>query len=141
MTLPSAHLPEKYRSALRFFIVGTTGMFVQTWIFMGFMALMHQPDKGTLLYYVAFGMGYLIEMVINYFFSNWYTFGTRPNLTNLGGFIGARAINLVIQFVCLPILIRFLPTWNNDVISYVCIFAAGIINYFILRFFFKKRTS
>ena len=78
MKLPTRYLPDKTRSAVRFFFVGTTGAVLQTWFFMAALTVMGEPDKGTALYYVAFGIGYILEMIPNYFFSNWYTFNTKP---------------------------------------------------------------
>lgn len=141
MRLPSSYLPQKVRSAVRFTVVGTTGMFVQTWCFMAALHWMSQPDKGTLLYYIAFGIGYVAEMIPNYLFSNWYTFGTRPNLKNAGGFVLARAINLVIQLGLLPLALKLLPAWRDDYISFVVIFIGGCVNYLICVVFFKPRNK
>ena len=58
--LPTSYLPGKSRSAVRFAIIGTTGMFVQTWFFMAALLLMGQPEKGVALYYVAFLIGYIM---------------------------------------------------------------------------------
>ena len=138
MKLPTSYLPGKVRSAVRFAVVGTTGMFVQTWFFMAALLLMAQPEKGTWLYYIAFGIGYVLEMIPNYLFSNWYTFGTRPNKKNAGGFLIARAINLVVQFGLLPLAIALLPTLRDDLISFIVIFIGGCINYLICLLFFKK---
>jgi len=141
--LPSSYLPPYLRRPLRFFLLGTTGTFVQTGFFLLAMYMLHEPAKETVLYYVAFGIGFVLEMIPNYFFSNWYTFGTRPDIRNAGYFLGARGINLVIQFVFLPMALRWMPQVDNGVISFVVIFMAGIINFLILRFTFlrKPRTK
>lgn len=141
MRLPTSYLPEKTRSAVRFFIVGTTGAVVQTWFFMAALYCLSTPEKGTALYYVAFAIGYLLEMVPNYYFSNWYTFGTRPNKKNAGGFLLARAINIVVQFGLLPMALAAFPGWRDDLISLFVIFIGGCINYLICLFFFKKKKS
>ena len=140
MKLPSSYLPEKIRSAVRFTVVGTTGMFVQTWFFMAALYFMAQPEKGALLYYIAFGIGYVLEMIPNYLFSNWYTFGTTPDLKNAGGFLLARAVNLAIQLGLLPVILRLVPTWEDDYISFLVIFIGGVVNYFICLIFFKKKS-
>ena len=137
MRLPSSYLPEKVCSTVRFLVVGTSGMFVQTWLFMAALYCMSYPDKGTMMYYVAFGIGYVLEMIPNYIFSNWYTFGTRPNLKNAGGFLLARAINVVIQFALLPPMLKLLPAWRDKYISFVVIFIGGCINYLVCLLFFK----
>ena len=139
MKLLTAYLPEKVRSAVRFVILGTTGSVVQTLFFMAAMWCLGEPEKNSFLYFVAFGIGFLLEMIPNYFLSNWYTFGTKPNWKNASGFLLARAINLVIQFGLLPILVHLLPTWNDGNIGFVVIVIAGIINYLVLLLFFKKK--
>ena len=138
MRLPTSYLPEKIRSAVRFAVVGTTGMFVQTWFFMAALYLMNEPEKGAFLYYIAFTIGYLLEMIPNYLFSNWYTFGTKPDLKNAGGFLLARAINMAIQLGLLPLMLAWLSNWRDDYISFVVIFIGGCINYLICLIFFKK---
>lgn len=138
MKLPSSYLPEKIRSAARFIVVGTTGMFLQTWFFMAALLVLGHPEKGAVLYYIAFATGYIIEMVPNYLFSNWYTFGTKPDLKNAGGFLLARVFNIAIQLGLLPLMLAWLPDWRDDYISFVVIFIGGCINYLICLFFFKK---
>ena len=139
MNWPTSYLPERVRSAVRFVILGTTGSVVQTLFFMGAMWCLGEPEKNSFLYFVAFGIGFVLEMIPNYFLSNFYTFGTKPDLKNAGGFLIARAINLVIQFGLLPILVYLLPTWNDGNIGFVVIVIAGIINYLVLLLFFKKK--
>ena len=141
MRLPSSYLPEKVRSAVRFTVVGTTGMFVQTGFFEGALWAMDHPEKGLPLYYVAFGIGFLLEMIPNYFFLNWYAFETRPSIKNAGGFLLARALNLGIQFGLLPLVLYLLPTWRDDFVSYVVIFIGGCINYLVCLLFFKKKPQ
>ena len=138
MKLPSSYLPEKIRSAARFIVVGTTGMFLQTWFFMAALMALGHPEKGAVLYYIAFAIGYIIEMVPNYLFSNWYTFGTKPDLKNAGGFLLARVFYIAIQLGLLPLMLAWLPDWRDDYISFEVIFVGGSINYLICLFFFKK---
>ena len=138
MKLPTSYLPDKIRSAVRFMVVGFTGSVVQTWLFMAALGLLGHPEKGAVLYFVAFGIGYVLEMIPNYLFTNWYTFGTKPDIKNAGGFLVARAFNLVIQLGLLPLMIDLLPTWRDDYISYVVIFIGGCINYLVCLLFFKK---
>lgn len=141
MKLLTSYLYGMKRSAARFTIVGTTGAIVQTWFFMAALLFLGNPEKGEPLYYIAFGIGYVLEMIPNYFISNWYTFGTRPNWKNAGGFLMARAINIVIQFVLLPLMIALLPSWRDHIISLLVITIGGIINYLICLVFFKKKKS
>jgi len=116
-------------------------MFVQTWIFMAALYMLGHPEKGMALYYVAFGIGYILEMIPNYLFSNWYTFGTKPDIRNAGGFLLARAINLLIQLGLLPVMISLLPMWRDDYISYTVIFIGGCVNYLVCLLFFKQKNK
>lgn len=141
MNLPSSYLPKKICSAFRFAVVGTTGMFIQTWIFIAALLLFGHPEKGAALYYVAFAIGYIMEMIPNYLFLNWYTFGTRPNIKNAGGFLLARALNLAIQLGLLPVMLVWLSNWRDDYISYIVIFIGGCINYLVCLLFFKKKDE
>lgn len=139
--LPTSYLPEKIRSAVRFMVVGTTGMFLQTWFFMAALWALGHPEKGITLYYIAFAIGYVIEMVPNYLFSNWYTFGTKPDLKNAGGFLLARVFNMAIQLGLLPLMLAWLPNWRDDYISFIVIFIGGCINYLVCLIFFKKKEE
>ena len=141
MKLPTSYLPENIRSAVRFMVVGTVGMFLQTWFFELFLLAFRVPEeiKTGVLYYTAFVLGYLVEMVNNYLLLNWYTFRTRPSWKNAGGFLIARAINLPIQLGLLPLCIALMPNLSNVYISYVVIFIGGCINYVICLLFFKNK--
>ena len=141
LRLPSSYLPKKIRSAFRFAVVGTSGMFVQTWIFIAALLLLGHPEKGSAWYYVAFAIGYALEMIPNYLFLNWYAFGTRPNIKNAGGFLLARALNLAIQLGLLPLMLVWLMNWRDDLISYVVIFIGGCVNYLVCLLFFKKKDE
>lgn len=141
MKLLTSYLPEKIRSAVRFTVVGTLGMFLQTWFFSLFLLAFQVPEeiKTGVLYYTAFVLGYLVEMVNNYLLLNWYTFRTRPSWKNAGGFLIARAVNLPIQLGLLPLCIALMPNLSNVYISYVVIFIGGCINYVICLLFFKNK--
>ena len=140
MKLPTAYLPNEVRSATRFVIVGTTGMFVQDGIYRLALYLMGVDPEGEAgLVYVAFAIGFIIEMVLNYFVSAWYTFGTKPTWKNAGGFIVARVINYGVQNLFLWMLIAAGISANNA--GFPSIFLAGIVNFFILRIFFKQKNK
>lgn len=141
MKLPTSYLPEKIRSAVRFMVIGFTGSLVQTGFFLLAMMIFGEPQKGAVLYYVAFIIGFILEMIPNYICTNWYTFGTRPTLANAGGFVLARSINLVIQLVLLPFLVAHLSDWRDDIISMIVIFIAGCINYLICLIFFNDKKE
>ena len=139
--LPTHYLPRLARTAVRFTIVGLLGMLIQTWFFELSLMMFDNPEKGAALYFAAFTMGYIFEMIPNYILSNWYTFGTRPNWKNASGFVIARVVNFPLQLALLPLFIRLLPTWRDDYISFLVIFIAGCVNYFICLLFFKKKKE
>ena len=141
MKLPSRYLPRVVRTAVRFAVLGISGTLVQTWFFMAALFALDDPEKGAVLYYVAFTIGYIMEMIPNYLLSNWYTFGTRPNWKNASGFVIARVVNFPLQLALLPLFIRLLPTWRDDYISFLVIFIAGCVNYFICLLFFRKKKE
>ena len=138
MKLPTSYLPEKIRSAVRFMVVGFSGSVLQTWLFMAWLLLFGHPVKGAALYYVAFALGLLLEMIPNYLFTSWYTFGTQPSWKNAGGFLLARAVNVPLQLGLLPLFLWLFPSWRDDIISLLVIFIAGCVNYLICLIFFKK---
>ena len=86
-------------------------------------------------------IGYVVEMVPNYLFTNWYTFGTKPQLKNAGGFLLARVFNIAIQLGLLPLMLAWLHDWRDDYISFVVIFIGGCINYLVCLLFFKKKET
>ena len=140
MKLPTSYLPDKIRSAARFAVVGTTGMFVQDGIYRLALYLMGVDPEGEAgLVYVAFAIGFIIEMVLNYFVSAWYTFGSKPTWKNAGGFILARVINYGVQNLFLWMIIAAGISANNA--GFPSIFLAGIVNFFILRIFFKQKNK
>lgn len=141
MKLPTSYLPTNIRSAVRFMVIGFTGSLVQTGFFLLAMMIFGEPQKGAVLYYVAFIIGFILEMIPNYICTNWYTFGTRPTLANAGGFVLARSVNLVIQLVLLPFLVAHLSDWRDDIISMIVIFIAGCINYLICLIFFNDKKE
>ena len=114
-------------------------MFLQTGFFMAALWALGHPEKGCFLYYVAFTIGYVIEMVPNYLMLNWYAFGTRPDIKNAGGFLLARVLNIAIQLGLLPLALATFPNWRDDYISFVVIFIGGCINYLVCLLFFKKK--
>lgn len=138
MKLPTSYVPEKIRSALRFMVVGFTGSVIQVWLFMAWLWLFGHPEKGAALYYVAFVLGLIMEMIPNYLFTCWYTFESRPTWKNALGFLSARTINVPLQMGLLPLFIWLLPTWRDDIIGYLVVFIAGCVNYLICLLFFKK---
>lgn len=134
----TGRLPIKYRSAVRFTLVGAFGTGVQY----GFYYLLleffqsHWPNVD-ILTSVAFTAGFLIEMICNYFLTSFYTFKMRPTWKNAGGFLLGRTVNYFIQLLFLNILIWL--RLSEEISGILAIMLAGVINYFVLRPFYKDK--
>lgn len=134
----TGRLPMKYRSAVRFVLVGALGTGIQYGIYYLLLDIFqrHWQDLG-ILTSVAFTAGFIIEMICNYFITSFYTFKMRPSWKNAGGFLFGRAINYVIQMLLLNVLI-----WlhiSEEYSGILAIMLAGVINYFVLLPFYKDK--
>ena len=134
----TGRLPMKYRSAVRFVFVGTLGTGLQYGIYYLLLDIFQRqwPEVG-ILTSVAFTAGFMIEMVCNYFLTNFYTFRTRPSWKNAGGFLLGRVLNYVIQLSLLNALVWL--HMGEEWAGIVAIMLAGVINYFVLRPFYKDK--
>lgn len=121
------------RAAVRFAIVGFLGTVLQfacydilLRIFPGIMEEL------------AMTIAFVLEAVVNYLLSNFYTFSTRPTATNLGGFLFARLFNYLVQMFFLWLLLCFLGPQISGILS---IALAGLVNYFVMHFVFNRTKS
>jgi putative flippase GtrA len=138
----TGHLPIKYRSAVRFVLVGAIGTGVQYGIYYLLLGVFqNQGELTNIKISLAFTTGFVIEMICNYLMTSYYTFKKRPSLKNASGFILGRTLNYFIQMLFLHILmwLHMSTEWSGI----VAIALAGIINYFMLLPFYrdKKRNS
>lgn len=128
----------KYRSVVRFVLVGAFGTGLQYGIYYLLLDFFQsQWAEVAILPSLAFTIGFVMEMICNYFLTSFYTFKTRPSWKNAGGFLFGRAINYVIQLLLLNFLI-----WlhlSEELAGIAAIALAGIINYFVLLPFYKDR--
>ena len=136
----TGRLPMKYRSAARFVLVGALGTGVQYGIYYLLLMVFQRqwPDVG-ILTSVAFTVGFVVEMVCNYFLTSYYTFRVKPSLKNIGGFLIGRALNYVIQLLFLHTMI-----WlqiSEEWAGVIAIMLAGVINYFVLLPFFRQQKK
>ena len=136
----TGRLPMKYRSAARFVLVGALGTGVQYGIYYLLLMVFQRqwPDVG-ILTSVAFTVGFVVEMVCNYFLTSYYTFRVKPSLKNIGGFLIGRALNYVIQLLFLHTMI-----WlqiSEEWAGIIALMLAGVINYFVLLPFFRQQKK
>jgi putative flippase GtrA len=138
----TGRLPKKYRSAVRFVLVGAIGTGVQYGIYYILLGVFqYKWPEVVVLTSLAFTIGFVVEMVLNYFMTSFYTFRVRPSLKNAGGFIIGRTLNYFIQIGLLNILIWL--HMSEEWAGLTAIALAGVINYFVLLPFYKdkKRDS
>lgn len=137
MKLLTDYLPEKSRSAVRFVIIGALGSCLQYGLYRAFLwAFEMMYGETPILTTIAFGLGFGLEMVVNYVVTCYYTFASRPSWKNAFGFFGARVPNYLIQNGLLWLLMWM--GMSNDVAGIWAIIVAGIVNYVILTFVYKK---
>ena len=134
----TGRLPLKYRSAVRFALVGAFGTGLQYGIYYLLLdVFQRQWPEISVLTSVAFTIGFIVEMICNYFLTSFYTFRTRPSWKNAGGFLFGRGVNYIIQMIFLNALIWF--HISEQWAGILAIALAGIINYFILLPFYKEK--
>lgn len=133
-------MSNKYRSAVRFVCVGVLGTLLQYGIYYLFLDIFRESNADSqTMTSVAFSIGFLVEMVVNYLLTNYYTFHTHPSWKNAGGFLVGRAINYGVQILFLNILIWL--SMSEEIAGIVAIILAGIINYFMLVPFFRIKED
>lgn len=135
MQLLTSKLPVKTRQMVRFVIVGTSGTGLQYALYYIFLKLAEFLLPGTELVTVCFTVAYVLEVITNYFLTSIYTFETKPSLKNAGGFATGRVFNYVVQIGLLQLCLLCM---NEERAGIVAIVIAGVINYFVMKFFFKK---
>ena len=134
----TGRLPLKYRSAVRFVLVGALGTGLQYGIYYVLLGIFQVKwAEDTWLTSVAFTVGFVIEMVYNYLMTSFYTFRVRPTLKNAGGFLFGRALNYLIQLIFLNVLIWL--HMSEEWAGIAAIALAGVINYFVLLPFYKDK--
>ena len=134
----TGRLPLKYRSAVRFVLVGALGTGMQYGIYYLLLEFFHARwPQMAILTSLAFTVGFILEMVFNYLMTSFYTFRVRPNWKNAGGFVLGRTLNYFIQMLLLHVLI--LLEMSEQWAGIAAIALAGVINYFVLQPFYKEK--
>jgi putative flippase GtrA len=136
----TGRLPMKYRSAVRFMLVGALGTGLQYGVYYLLLeCFQRQWGDVALLTSVAFTTGFVVEMICNYFLTSYYTFRVKPSVKSIGGFLMGRALNYVIQLLFLHTMI-----WlhiSEEWAGIIAIMLAGVINYFVLLPFFRAKKK
>lgn len=148
MQLITSSLSPKKRSAVRFVIVGNFGTLLQYLLYSMLLQAFGWLWPDVPLMTVAFTIAYVIEVFVNYILTAYYTFSTRPSRKNASGFVVGRIFNYFIQVVLLHSFAwMFLQTMPSDELmanklaGISSIVVAGIINFFVMHFFFGKEKK
>jgi putative flippase GtrA len=125
------------RTAVRFLVVGNSGALIQYLLYLAFLFYFKWLDKDSEGWVsAAFTIAYVLEMVYNYLMQAYYVFECPPQWKNLSGFLVARLINYLLQMFLLWLFTRMI---NEEAAGIVAIVLAGIVNYFVMRLFFKQK--
>ena len=120
---------ERVRQFVRFGVVGILSSAAHYAIYYLLLFVL----KATISYVI----GYAVSFVGNYFFTNCYTFRTRPSWKHFIGFAGSHAINLGLH---VSLFSLFLWLGVHELI--IPIFVMGIcviVQFTILRWVFTKQ--
>ncbi len=118
---------------IRFVVVGVLATAFHYGIYIGLCYAFH------LNYNVAYSLGYIISFIFNYFASSFFTFKENPNAQNGVMFAGAHLINYFVHMILLNVFI-FIGIPNAFAPIFVFPIAI-VINFFMVRFAFKKAKS
>ena len=136
INLPSDKLHGTSRTAVRFLVVGNSGALIQYLLYLAFLFFFKWLGKDSEGWVsAAFTIGYILEMVYNYLMQAYYVFECPPQKKNLYGFLVARGINYLLQMFLLWLFTRLM---NEEAAGIAAIVLAGIVNYFVMRLFFKQ---
>lgn len=132
----TSRLPDNYRQACRFVVVGSTGTLLQYGLYWAFLKLNDSLWPDIPLATVAYTLAFIIETITNYLLTTWYTFSQKVSWRNLGGFAASRVSNYLVQIILLH---GFLwASISEELAGALTMVLAGVINFFVVRFFFKK---
>lgn len=120
---------------VRFIIVGTSGTGIQYGLYYLLLMLVEHLWPEAELVTACFSLAYVLEVITNYFLTSLYTFEQRPSLKNAGGFASGRIFNYFVQIGLLQLCLLCM---SDEWAGAVAIVIAGVINYFVMKFFFKK---
>ena len=141
MKLLTSRLNEHARSAVRFVIVGGIGTGIQYALYYAFLLLfrhLYGEEDSAFWANVAFILGFGLEVIGNYILTCYYTFERKPSWKNAGGFAAGRLSNFAVQIGLLNILILPWIGMDERWAGIVAIAVAGVVNYFVLKFLYKK---
>lgn len=89
--------------------------------------------------WLAYTISYILELILNYTLTNFFTFKTAPSTSNGVAFLFARGLCYVLEMLLLKF---FLWIGLSSTLAPLPIYlVVGTINFFNLRFFFTRRKK
>jgi putative flippase GtrA len=119
---------ERLRQFVRFGVVGVLSSAVHYAIYYLLLFVLTAS--------FSYIIGYLVSFVGNYFFTNCYTFRTKPSWKHFAGFAGSHAVNFGLHVVLFNIFL-----WLGMHQLVIPVFVMGIcviVQFTILRWVFTK---
>ena len=119
---------ERVRQFVRFGVVGVLSSAVHYAIYILLLFVLTAS--------ISYIIGYLVSFVGNYFFTNCYTFRTKPSWKHFAGFAGSHAVNFGLHVVLFNIFL-----WLGMHQLVIPVFVMGIcviVQFTILRWVFTK---
>jgi putative flippase GtrA len=119
---------ERLRQFVRFGVVGVLSSAVHYAIYYLLLFVLTAS--------ISYIIGYLVSFVGNYFFTNCYTFRTKPSWKHFAGFAGSHAVNFGLHVVLFNIFL-----WWGMHQLVIPVFVMGIcviVQFTILRWVFTK---
>ena len=87
----------------------------------------------------AYTAGYLVSLICNFFMTAYFTFRTRPSLPKVLGFGFSHLVNYGMHMGLLNLFLWL--DFSKIIAPILTIGIAAIINFFLLRFFFRRRSK
>jgi len=117
------------RDFIRFVIVGIIATIIHYGVYYLFLKVLNSTS-------IAYTIGYLVSLALNFYLTHIYTFKVDINLKSTAGFLGSHAINYILHILFLNF---YMYLGFSNLFAPIPVYATVIpINFLILRYFFKK---
>jgi len=117
------------RDFIRFVVVGIIATIIHYGVYYLFLKVLNSTS-------IAYTIGYLVSLALNFYLTHIYTFKVDINLKRSIGFLGSHALNYILHILFLNFYIYL---GFSNLFAPIPVYATVIpINFLILRYFFKK---
>lgn len=127
--MDSSNKSLKQQQFIRYIVTGTVGTLIQYGIYYMLLNLMDAR--------MAYTIATVFYILVTFLMTNYYTFKVKPTWSNSIGYLIQQGINYVMQISFLSLFLYIgIPKQLAPIPVYLI---ALPLNFFILRFIFKKR--